>query len=99
MTYIMHQRAQTARLIGRFYEASVVPTEMNEGHDVTQAESRRTEARMRTVRWIESMWEGASTAAREEEEKEEVLAVFRELAKESRNQGEVREYVPWQPLW
>jgi hypothetical protein len=48
---------------------------------------------------MESLWEGTSTTAREEEEKDEVLAVFRGLAKESRNQGEVREYVPWQPLW
>jgi len=40
-----------------------------------------------------------STTAREEGQKEEVLAVFRELAGESRSQGEAREYVPWQPLW
>ncbi len=64
-----------------------------------EAESRRTEARTRTVRWIESMWEGTSTTAREEDQKDEILAVFRELARESRNQEEVREYVPWQPLW
>jgi len=51
------------------------------------------------VRWIESMWEGTNTTAREEDQKEEVLTVFRELARESRNQGKVREYVPWQPLW
>ena len=85
--------------MGQFYEASVVPMEMDEGHEVREAESRRTEARTRTVRWIESMWEGTNTTAREEEQKEEVLAVFRELARESRNQGKVREYVPWQPLW
>jgi hypothetical protein len=51
------------------------------------------------MRWIESLWEGTSTTAREEEKKEEVLAVFRELVRESRSAGEVREYVPWQPLW
>ena len=73
--------------------------ETDERHDVTLAESRRTEARTRTVRWIESMWEGTNTTAREEDQKEEVLAVFRELARESRNQAKVREYVPWQPLW
>ena len=73
--------------------------EMDEGHDVTEAEGRRTEARTRTLRWIESLWEGANTTAREENQKEEILSLFRELAKESRNQGEVREYVPWQPLW
>ncbi len=77
----------------------MVPTETDEGHDVNQAESGRTEARTRTVRWIESMWEGTSTTAREEDHKEQVLAVFRELARQSRNEGEVREYVPWQPLW
>ena len=64
-----------------------------------EAESRRTEARTRTVRWIESMWEGTNTTAREEDQKEEVLAILRGLARESRNQGRVREYVPWQPLW
>jgi predicted translin family RNA/ssDNA-binding protein len=51
------------------------------------------------MRWIESLWEGKNTTAREEEKKDEVLAVFRELVRESRSQGEVREYVPWQPLW
>jgi hypothetical protein len=66
---------------------------------VAETDSRRTEARTRTLRWIESLWEGTSTTAREEEQKEEVLAVFRELARESRREGEIREYVPWQPLW
>ncbi|HKH12719.1 MAG TPA: hypothetical protein VKA73_16390 [Rubrobacter sp.] len=62
-------------------------------------ESETNEARARTVRWIESLWEGKNTTAREEDQKEEVLSVFRELAQESRSEGEVREYVPWQPLW
>ncbi len=66
---------------------------------MAEPDGRRTEARTRTLRWIESLWEGTSTTAREEDQKEEVLAVFRELAGESRSQGEVREYVPWQPLW
>ena len=64
-----------------------------------KAESGTTGARTRTVHWIESLWEGTNTTAREEDQKEEVLAVFRELARESRSEGEVREYVPWQPLW
>ena len=59
----------------------------------------RAEARRRTVRWIESLWEGTNTSAREEDQKEEVLSVFRELARQSRSEGEVREYVPWRPLW
>ncbi len=64
-----------------------------------EAEIRRAEARRRTLRWIESLWEGTSTSASEENHKEEVLSVFRELARESRSGGEVREYVPWRPLW
>lgn len=62
-------------------------------------ESGRIEIRTRTVRWIESLWEGANTTAREENHKEAVLAVFRDLARESKSEGKVREYVPWQPLW
>jgi hypothetical protein len=47
---------------------------------------------------MEMLWRGANTAALEEDRKEEVLAVFRELARDSRC-GEVREYVPWEPRW
>ena len=61
--------------------------------------SERTEARTRTLRWMKPLWEGTSTTAREEDQKEAVLAVFRELARESKREGELREYVPWQPLW
>ncbi len=64
-----------------------------------EAASRRAKVRDRNLRWMESLWEGTSTTAREEQQKEEVLSVFRELARESRSEGEVREYVPWQPLW
>ena len=64
-----------------------------------EAESKRTELNKRNLRWLESLWEGTSTTAREEDEKEEVLAVFRELVRESKSEREVREYVPWQPLW
>ena len=64
-----------------------------------ETEGGTTEARSRTVRWIESLWDGTNTTAREEEKKDEALAVFQELVRESRCQGEVREYVPWQPLW
>jgi hypothetical protein len=48
---------------------------------------------------MEMMWGGTTTTAQEENRKEEVLAVFRELAKNSRYEREVREYVPWEPLW
>jgi hypothetical protein len=67
--------------------------------DVRKAESDRTVAHKRHLRWMESLWVGGTTTAREEGQKEEVLAVFRELVEESRSGGEVREYVPWQPLW
>ncbi len=64
-----------------------------------KTEDGTTGARTRTVRWIESLWEGTNTTAREEDQKEEVLSVFRELVRESKQEGEIREYVPWQPLW
>ncbi len=64
-----------------------------------EAQDGGSEARTRTVRWIEMQWEGMNTSAREEDQKEEVLSVFRELVRESKREGEVREYVPWQPLW
>jgi hypothetical protein len=47
---------------------------------------------------MEMLWRGANTAALEENRKEEVLAVFRELARDSKG-GEIREYVPWEPQW
>ena len=59
----------------------------------------KARARERNLRWMEALWEGTSTSAKEEDQKEEVLAVFRDLARESRNEREVREYVPWQLLW
>ena len=64
-----------------------------------KTEGETTGARTRTVRWIESLWEGTNTTAREEDQKEEVLAVFRDLVRESKSERAVREYVPWQPLW
>jgi hypothetical protein len=66
---------------------------------VKEAESKSTGLRKRNLRWMESLWEGTATTAREEDEKEEVLAVFRELVRESKSEREVREYVPWHPLW
>ena len=68
-------------------------------HAVRKTESEGSKARTRSLRWMESLWEGTGTTAREEDRKEEVLAVFRELARESRRERKVREYVPWQPLW
>ncbi len=65
---------------------------------MSEAESKSSEARMRSLRWMDMLWEGANTAALEEARKEEVLAVFRELARDSKGDG-VREYVPWEPWW
>jgi hypothetical protein len=62
-------------------------------------EGEKARARERNLRWMEALWEGTSTSAKEEVQKEEVLAVFRALVRESRSESAVREYVPWQPLW
>ena len=66
---------------------------------MSEAESKSSEARTRSLRWMDMLWEGANTAALEEDRKEEVLAVFRELARDSKSEREVREYVPWEPRW
>ena len=64
-----------------------------------ETDVEKAKARERNLRWIESLWEGTSTSAKEEDQKEAVLAVFRALVRESRSEREIREYVPWQPLW
>jgi hypothetical protein len=66
---------------------------------VEETDREKAKARGRNLRWMEALWEGTSTTASEENQKEEVLAVFRALVRESRSEREVREYVPWQPLW
>jgi len=66
---------------------------------VRETEWERAQLKRRNLRWLESSRAGKSTTAQEENHKEEVLAVFRELVNESRSEGKVREYVPWQPLW
>ena len=66
---------------------------------VRETDGEKARARERNLRWMEALWEGTSTTAKEEEQKEEVLAVFRDLVSESRSGRVVREYVPWQPLW
>ena len=65
---------------------------------MSEVESKSSAARTRSLRWMEMLWRGANTAALEEDRKEEVLAVFRELARDSKG-GEIREYVPWEPQW
>ena len=66
---------------------------------VRETDVEKARARDRNLRWMEALWEGTSTTAREEDQKEAVLAVFRDLVKESKSERVVREYVPWQPLW
>ena len=65
---------------------------------MSEVESKSSAARTRSLRWMELLWEGANTAALEEDRKEEILTVFRELARDSKG-GKVREYVPWEPRW
>ena len=65
---------------------------------MSEAEDKRSAARTRSLRWMEMLYEGVNTTALEEDRKEEVLAVFRELAKDSKGR-EVREYAPWEPRW
>ena len=64
-----------------------------------ETEWERTKVKRRNLLWLESSWEGTSTTAMEEERKEEVLGVFRELVSDSGSHGTVQEYVPWEPLW
>jgi hypothetical protein len=47
---------------------------------------------------MEMLHESANPTAQEEDRKEEVLAVFRELAMDAKGE-EVREYMPWEPRW
>ena len=64
-----------------------------------ETDTEKARARERNLRWMEALWDGSSTSAKEEVQKEEVLGIFRDLARESRSERAVREYVPWQPLW
>ena len=68
-------------------------------YSVSDGQSERREAKTRSLRWMEALWEGATTTAQEENRKEEVLWVFRELVRDSKREKEVREYVPWEPRW
>jgi hypothetical protein len=56
-------------------------------------------ARSRSLLWMEMLWESTNSTALEEDRKEEVLALFRALVRDSTSMQEVREYVPWEPLW
>jgi hypothetical protein len=63
-------------------------------------ERSREEKRRSSLRWMELEWEGATTAAQEEKRKEEVIAVFRALAEDSKRGAEVRKFVArWGAPW
>jgi hypothetical protein len=66
---------------------------------MSDVESENSKARMRSLLWMEMLWEGTNTTSREERRKEEVLALLRGLVENSISKREVREYVPWEPLW
>jgi len=66
---------------------------------MSSAESENSKARMRSLLWMEMLWEGTNTIAREERRKEEVLTLLRGLVEDSNSEREVREHVPWEPLW
>ena len=66
---------------------------------MSETGSVRSKAGMRSLLWMEMLWEGTNTTARKERRKEEVLAVLRGLVEDSNSKREVREYVPWEPLW
>jgi len=48
---------------------------------------------------MESLWEMNATTAREEARMEEVLRVFRDLAKDSERGVSVQEYTPEERQW
>jgi hypothetical protein len=66
---------------------------------VSEATREGTEARVRSPRWMHVFWEGATPDARGENRKEKVLWVFRELARDSEHEDQVRKYGPWEPSW
>jgi hypothetical protein len=66
---------------------------------MSEARSDSSVARIRSILWMEMLWESTNTTALEEDRKEEVLALFRALVRDSMSMQEVREYVPWEPLW
>ncbi|MDP8947861.1 MAG: hypothetical protein M3N09_07165 [Actinomycetota bacterium] len=66
---------------------------------MSEAQSENSAARKRSLLWMEMLWEATNTTAQEEERKEEVLGLFRGLVTDSSSGQEVREYVPWEPLW
>ena len=74
-------------------------TRMRKLRRMSEAQGENSVARKRSLLWMEMLWEATNTTAQEEERKEEVLGLFRGLVQDSSSKQEVREYVPWEPLW
>ena len=74
-------------------------TRMRKPRLMSEAQGENSVARKRSLLWMEMLWEATNTTAQEEERKEEVLGLFRGLVQDSSSKQEVREYVPWEPLW
>ncbi len=66
---------------------------------MSEAKSENSKPGVKNLLWMEMLWEATNTTAQEEERKEEVLGLFRGLVQDSSSKQEVREYVPWEPLW
>jgi hypothetical protein len=66
---------------------------------MSEGQAEKGAVRTRSLRWMDLLWQGASTTAQEENRKDEVLRVFHELARDSKREKVVREYVPWKPQW
>ena len=66
---------------------------------MSEAQSKNSAARKRSLLWMEMLWEATNTTAQEEKRKEEVLGLFGERVTDSSSRQEISEYVPWGPLW
>jgi hypothetical protein len=94
---MMHSSAYVAMILAAPLAFCAIGIRKSQHMSASQSEN--SEARTRSLLWMEMLWEGANTTTREEKRKDEVLEVFHELARDSRSKQKVREYVPWEPLW
>ena len=53
----------------------------------------------RYLRWMETMWELHKGTTREEERKEEVLEVFKDLSELAKQRAEAPYFPPWEASW
>ncbi len=53
----------------------------------------------RHLRWMETMWELHKDTTREEERKEEVLEVFKDLSELAKRRAEAPHFPPWEAPW